>query len=391
MDCIEVEDGKRINLSDEISIKLLISDIGVDHDSAAVIFTKSFTFFNQNDCRVFDRLGEISDEIDFYSVQYSSKPSSIMLLESFIGRKIRISADKVKSKLNSVAGAIEKLKPRYFIPAAGPAIFPYLDASLSLGKDNIFIHQDYLNKFFQDLSVTNYLFPRIGEQISDQTSREPIPAPTLQDLDTYKRAIKCFWEDMNDDFDSNKLKRAIMKRLDSIKDIDFQCEYSIEFKWGENKGESIFIDLENKNISDERINKNKEYLIKSDKKYFKLLYSARWQDVSLTLRGSAYRNPDEFNNIVNIFLFSEPENIRYSLLRSLEIPNERIVVNGLDGKDYEINRYCPHQGADLCNADVNEKNELVCPRHGWRFNLSKGGIDHSGRTSISSKLINKEE
>ena len=115
-----------------------------------------------------------------------------MLLESFIGRKIRISADKVKSKLNSVAGAIEKLKPRYFIPAAGPAIFPYLDASLSLGKDNIFIHQDYLNKFFQDLSVTNYLFPRIGEQISDQTSREPIPAPTLQDLDTYKRAIKCF-------------------------------------------------------------------------------------------------------------------------------------------------------------------------------------------------------
>ena len=85
---------------------------------------------------------------------------------------------------------------------------------------------------------------------------------------------------------------------------------------------------------------------------------------------TAFRSPDQFNNIVNIFLFSEPESIRDSLLGSLDIPNERIVVTDINGNDYEINRFCPHQGADL-NAEINNNNELICPRHGWRFDLTR--------------------
>ena len=74
---------------------------------------------------------------------------------------------------------------------------------------------------------------------------------------------------------------------------------------------------------------------------------------------------------------------------SLDIPNERIVVTDINGNDYEINRFCPHQGADLCNAEINNNNELICPRHGWRFDLTRFGRDHAGRTSISAKLLEK--
>jgi len=42
-----------------------------------------------------------------------------------------------------------------------------------------------------------------------------------------------------------------------------------------------------------------------------------------------------------------------------------------DGKRYEVQRYCPHGGSDLSEADV-EDGQIVCPGHHWRFSLSDG-------------------
>ena len=41
---------------------------------------------------------------------------------------------------------------------------------------------------------------------------------------------------------------------------------------------------------------------------------------------------------------------------------------------YEIDRWCPHEKADLINAEINSEGKVVCPRHCWEFNLSNGGI-----------------
>mgnify|MGYP001252913765 CR=1 FL=1 len=60
---------------------------------------------------------------------------------------------KVQAKLNNLLKGIQTLKPSYFLPAAGPAIFPFLDSKLSLGKNNIFIHQDYLDKFLFEMTL----------------------------------------------------------------------------------------------------------------------------------------------------------------------------------------------------------------------------------------------
>ena len=57
------------------------------------------------------------------------------------------------------------------------------------------------------------------------------------------------------------------------------------------------------------------------------------------------------------------------------------------GDIFEINRFCPHNGADLCNAEINIENYLVCPRHGWKFDLANEGIDKLSKTTINSKKI----
>ena len=80
----EVSDGEEIKLSSELAIKLMISDIGINHDSAILVKTNKFNFFNQNDCKVFDRLYEISEKIDVYSVQFSGAtwhPSNFVFSE----------------------------------------------------------------------------------------------------------------------------------------------------------------------------------------------------------------------------------------------------------------------------------------------------------------------
>ena len=54
---------------------------------------------------------------------------------------------------------------------------------------------------------------------------------------------------------------------------------------------------------------------------------------------------------------------------------------------YLVDRYCPHQKADLCNAEIDENNNLICPVHAWKFNLNNGGKDNRSNLTINSKKI----
>ena len=120
-------------------------------------------------------------------------------------------------------------------------------------------------------------------------------------------------------------------------------------------------------------------------KYFYLMCNERWQNVYLTLRAKVFRKPDIFNNDLNIFLFSDSSNIRDNFLSTHNIDQERIDVKNKKGECFRIDRYCPHQKADLCNAEINEDNHLICPVHAWKFDLNNGGIDKRSNLSLNSR------
>ena len=116
--------------------------------------------------------------------------------------------------------------------------------------------------------------------------------------------------------------------------------------------------------------------------------SYRWQDIALSLRASVQRKPDMLNTFVNIFLFSDPSNIRSGFTTTLDVKDDRIVViNPKNGKNYEINRYCPHNGADLKDAIVDEEGNLICPRHSWLFDLENEGRCLTAEASLYAKEI----
>ena len=175
-------------------------------------------------------------------------------------------------------------------------------------------------------------------------------------------------------------------RISEIHDLKFaECPIII-FKWGQDKEDGLTIDLNNftvlnymKDVS------NNFFLLKSEPKYFALMANSdyRWQDIYLSLREKVTEKPATFNNFNNIFLFSDTSNIRKGFLSTLNINNERITkINPHTKKKFTMTRYCPHNGGDLINAEINENGQLICPRHGWKFDLNNNGKCIANNASI---------
>jgi UDP-MurNAc hydroxylase len=119
-------------------------------------------------------------------------------------------------------------------------------------------------------------------------------------------------------------------------------------------------------------------------RYFSLMCGAgRWQDIALSMQAKVRRLPDVYNTIANIFLFADESNLTESLVRSLHLSEERIVVEH-KGQKYEFKRYCPHQGGDLAYARIDEDMHVVCPRHSWRFDLACEGMCKTAGVSIDA-------
>ena len=389
---IELSQNKEYEIDNEIKISLIIKDIGISHDAAILIKTKNYVFFNQNDCKVFDKLHLINEKIDFYSVQFSGAnwhPSNFDFPDH---QKVKISSQKVKNKFKNVLNALNQLQPKYFLPAAGPAIFPFLDINLSLGVDNIFVHQQELKEFLEFNDFNNILFLRPGQDFTSNAFK-PIETPTIEDVKSYRNGIKNYWDNIPNKLDRKLLEDQILKRFSEIKDIKIiNCpilifNYGNTFNNDKTTKNKIFIDLNEKKLLDNFDYSSNFEEIVSTEKYFYLMCIERWQNVYLSLRANVFRKPDIVSNSLNIFLFSDISNIRNNFLSTNEINSEKVIVENKSKQRYIVNRYCPHQKADLCNAEIDEDNNLICPVHAWKFNLNNGGKDNRSNLTINSKKI----
>lgn len=389
---IELSQNKEYEIDNEIKISLIIKDIGISHDAAILVKTKNYVFFNQNDCKVFDKLHLINEKIDFYSVQFSGAnwhPSNFDFPDH---QKVKISSQKVKNKFKNVLNALNQLQPKYFLPAAGPAIFPFLDINLSLGVNNIFVHQQELKEFLEFNEFNNILYLRPGQDFASNAFK-PIETPTIEDVKSYRNGIKNYWDNIPNKLDRKLLEDQILKRFSEIKDIKIiNCptlifNYGNKFNNDKTTKNKIFIDLNEKKLLDNFDYSSNFEEIVSTEKYFYLMCIERWQNVYLSLRANVFRKPDIVSNSLNIFLFSDISNIRNNFLSTNEINSEKVIVENKSKQRYIVNRYCPHQKADLCNAEIDEDNNLICPVHAWKFNLNNGGKDKRSNLTINSKKI----
>lgn len=99
----------------------------------------------------------------------------------------------------------------------------------------------------------------------------------------------------------------------------------------------------------------------------------RWEDLLLSLRFSAWRQPDVYNDyLVGLLKHADAQ-----ALQAVEAwerafrSQERIVVHTATDA-YEVDRYCPHAGQDLADGSVVVGEVLRCFGHNFEFDLRTG-------------------
>jgi UDP-MurNAc hydroxylase len=118
-----------------------------------------------------------------------------------------------------------------------------------------------------------------------------------------------------------------------------------------------------------------EYEFHVDAKYVAqvLRGDMSWEDVLLSLRFRARREPDRYNQ----HLFTLLKMGDHAALQ--EIAKAELAAGDADetfelrvgGCRYRVQRFCPHAGSDLRGAEVVD-GHLVCPGHRWHYSLETG-------------------
>lgn len=59
--------------------------------------------------------------------------------------------------------------------------------------------------------------------------------------------------------------------------------------------------------------------------------------------------------------------------RVVDLDDVTIAVINVDGQFFAIEDVCTHDGGELAGGDI-DGNEIVCPRHGARFDVRTGAV-----------------
>lgn len=378
-------------------LRLYLTDSVLNRDSALLVHAEGERFLNLNDCKVHDRLARIVAEdgpIDVFTAQYSGAVWHPICYEYGPEQLADISRRKMMGKFEAVARAITAVQPRVYLTSAGPACF--LDPKLfhlNFQEQSIFPRAarflEYLERRLRGLH-TRCLEPMPGD-VLDVTTAELAPEGEErvdeEHLHGYLSAYAAAQEELY-------VARAQRARSVEPREVLQRLQRALERKLEqlgvpERPGVPLYVDLAELPHHYLRVDFALQLVERmpwiTDIQRYALTVAAadilpvldgemNWEDFLLSFRIRLSRIPEAYDAVLHGFLALQPEDLRTfaSVVGAPAAREERVVVSA-GGKRYEIQRFCPHQGADLADAWVEEGHLLICPRHRWCFDLEQGG------------------
>lgn len=79
--------------------------------------------------------------------------------------------------------------------------------------------------------------------------------------------------------------------------------------------------------------------------------------------------------------------IKESIPRLIIVYGKRICLAQHQGKFFAVQDRCTHNGASLSEGKINYRGELVCPLHGYRFQLNGGMACDSSSADLATYPI----
>lgn len=399
-----LEDGRALPL-DNMTVKIFADDGGLNRDSAILLKEEGFSFLNLNDCRIFDRLPLIRQtegHINVMAFQFSGASWHPTCYAYRPEDYARISTQKSQSKFRSVFEALQTVKPDWYFPSAGPPCFLDPDLMhLNFEKVNIFPSQFAVAEYLKRRATSARVDPVMPGDVFDSTvdgfayraEQRVLPGAEEDYIRDYAARFEHLWDSQHR-ARSEAAKETILDRLadeldQKLRNFAAVDPYSrkLYFSLIGLQSKYLCVDFADHTVSTTSdMTAGAYYHIEAPAWQIERVLdrSMTWEDFCLTFRARVARDPDKYDTLVNGFIFSEAAAIPDLIDKITAFRNrkERIVVE-VGGQQYEIDRYCPHQGADLSHGWCEEDRFWVCSRHRWKYDVESGG-----RCIMSSDTIN---
>lgn len=410
---------EELYMTPDCSIVLFTLDNQIACDSAILVQDKDHTFLNMNDCKINDRLASISDRygpIDVLTGQFSGAswyPTCYQMTKKSYEIQCK---DKVEQKFISIAKAIATIKPKLFLPSAGPPCFldPLL-FDIQLEDINTYPRAaeliKYLNQHHKTLKkITTWLETWPGDELDINTQQITHDDHHQHVLDhDFKTYLKDYAKDYAEFFDARQkqneaidpelvfkaLKDELLVKINALIGLHKHTTIPLLYWCISDYPDHMYcVDLAKKTISitTSLDDPHHYYRITSPAWLINkvLNHTLSWSEFALTFRVQLKRVPDVYNEMIHAFLVLDEKKLRYFCKQRIQEKkkNERIIVEH-EGRKYSILRYCPHQGADLSQAWFKD-GCLICPRHQWAFDLKQEGVCKNNCSSIDAFVIQDE-
>ncbi len=408
------EDGEKLPIPGGY-LRVFVEDSGTNRDSALLVRAGGKGFLDLNDCKLHDRLHAIAAEeprIDVFTAQFSGAIWHPPCYE--VDRKTyeAVSRRKVFSKFEAVARSLEILRPRLYVASAGPACF--LDPDLmpiNFEPVNIFPRAGRFFEFARRRlrgAPVSFLEPMPGDVVDAGTGELLSKGAERVDDETFEAYVRAYAKRsahlyaarrrnvsrMEVGTIHERLVGELARKLENLA-VRERVTVPLYVRLRELPDRPVRVDFAANRVevvSD--VPATSRYLLTVACADLAPVLDGTmlWEDFMLSLRFRASRDPDAYDAVLHGFICLQAEDLP-ELSRQLlnqERKQERIQVEA-GGKLYSINRFCPHQGADLAQGWIEGGRYLVCPRHRWQFDLENGGTCTTSADCVHACGVGDEE
>jgi L-ascorbate metabolism protein UlaG (beta-lactamase superfamily)/nitrite reductase/ring-hydroxylating ferredoxin subunit len=398
---IEVPAWRKFRLNDDGDWLTFITERSpMCHDAAVLVSAGGASLLHCNDARL--TLGqarraalECGGRLNVLAAQMASATWHPICYEYPSEQVAAIGAAKRASKFRAVGRLVRLIMPDLMIPFAGPMCF--LDPEIRhhnrwLKPPGPFPDQkqaaDFLTQRLPGQRVGLWLpgdeyVPLSGRHTADAFWRdfdfgdtdgylEAYASARRREIEAVRAAYPAPGAELRDAFVEHfrrigEMSPYFLERIDMT--VRFELTGDVDGRWDVDlRPDGVKVDLRGRA-------RQPEYGFRLDSRWLApvIFGQIAWEDLFLSLRFSAWRDPDIYNDyLIGLLKHAEPQALKtveaYEQSRS---DDETIIIEAASGR-YEISRYCPHAGEDLAIASTIVDDAIRCLGHNLEFDLATG-------------------